>query len=124
MGEHETWFDLLPGFHNMEEFMSAYLARGWRWQAFQETHFTLAHVAGTVLVLLFVLYGALRFRSALATPEGRLVPPPHFGIRNFFEVFTESFYGLMEQVMGTHNAKRFLSLIGTFAFFIFLSNLI
>jgi F-type H+-transporting ATPase subunit a len=124
MGEHETWFDLLPGFHHLEEFLGPYLARDWRWQAFQETHFSLVHVAGTVLVLLFVLYGALRFRSALATPEGRLVPPPSFGLRNFFELFTESFYNLMEQVMGPKGARRFLPIVGTLAFFIFFSNLL
>jgi F-type H+-transporting ATPase subunit a len=124
MGEHETWFDLLPGWHRLEEFFTPYLARDWRWQAFQETHFTLTHVAGTVLVLLFVAYGALRFRAAMSTPEGRLVPPPSFSLRNFFEVFTESFYNLAEQVMGEHNAQRFLSLVGTLAFFIFFSNVL
>jgi F-type H+-transporting ATPase subunit a len=124
MGEHETWFDLLPGYHNLEGFFRPYLERDWRWMVFQETHFQLAHVAGTVLVFLFVLFGALRFRSALSTPEGRLVPPPHFGFRNFFEVFTESFYNLMEQVMGAKNARRFLPIIGTLAFFIFFSNVL
>src|SRR5437016_6480394 len=124
MGEHETWFDLLPGFHRLEEFFSVYLARGWRWQAFQETHFTLAHVAGTVLVVLFALYGALRFRAALATPEGRLVPPPGFGIRNFFEVFTEAFYGLAQQILGPQEAKRYLPFVGSLAFFIFFANLL
>ena len=124
MGEHETWFDLLPGWHRLEEFFSPYLQRDWRWQAFQESHFTLTHVAGTILVLLFVTYGALRYRAATATPEGRLVPPPKFGFRNFFEMFTESFYNLAEQVMGEHNAQRYLSLIGTLAFFIFFSNVL
>jgi F-type H+-transporting ATPase subunit a len=124
MGEHETWFDLLPGYRNLEEFLRPYLERHWQWAVFQETHFSLAHVAGSVLVFLFVLLGALRFRSALATAEGRLVPPPSFGFRNFFEIFTESFYNLMEQVMGPKNARRFLPLIGTLAFFIFFSNLL
>jgi len=124
MGEHETWFDLLPGWHRLEEFFSPYLQLDWRWQAFQESHFTLTHVAGTILVLLFVSYGALRYRAATATPEGRLVPPPRFGFRNFFEMFTESFYNLAEQVMGEHNAQRYLSLIGTLAFFIFFSNVL
>lgn len=124
MGEHETWFDLLPGWHRLEEFFSPYLQRDWRWQAFQESHFTLTHVAGTILVLLFVTYGALRYRAATATPEGRLVPPPKFGFRNFFEMFTEAFYNLAEQVMGEHNAQKYLSLIGTLAFFIFFSNVL
>src|SRR5438128_1447019 len=113
MGEHETWFDLLPGYHNLEAYLSQYLSRSWRWQAFQETHFSLAHVAGTVLVFLFVLFGAIRFKSALSTADGRLIPPPTFGLRNLFEIFTESFYNLMEQVMGPKNARTFLPLVGT-----------
>jgi F-type H+-transporting ATPase subunit a len=124
MGEHQTWFDLLPGFKNLEEYASLYLKRQWQWQAFQETHFTLAHVAATLLVFLFLLFGALNFRAAMATPEGRLVPPARFGLRNLFEVFTEAFYGLMEQVMGAKNAKRFLPIVGTLAFFIFFSNIL
>jgi len=124
MGEHDTWFDYLPGFHQLEEYSSSYLSRQWRWQAFQETHFTLTHVGGAVLVLLFVLIGGIMFRRALATPEGRLVPPARFGMRNLIEVFTEAFYGLMEQVMGAKNARRFLPLVGTLAFFIFFSNLL
>ena len=108
MGEHTTWFDLLPGYRNLEEYLGHYLTRQWRWQAFQDTHFTLAHVACALVVLLFVFYGATRFRAALAAPEGRVVPPPNFGFRNVFEIFTESFYNLMEQVMGAKAAKRFL----------------
>ena len=60
MGEHTTWFDLIPGYRNLEAYLSAYLRRDWRWQLFQETHFSLAHVATATLVLLFILYGALR----------------------------------------------------------------
>src|SRR5262249_17522749 len=36
----------------------------------------------------------------------------------------EAFYNLMQQVMGDKNAKRYLSTIGTLAFFIFFSNLL
>lgn len=124
MGEHTTWFDLFPGYQRLEGFLSAYLARDWRWQIFQETHFTLAHVAGAALVLVVVLGCALRFRSALSTPEGRLIPPPGFGLRNFFEVFTEAFYGLLQQILGPKQAKRYLPFVGSLAIFIFFCNLL
>ncbi|HJZ88545.1 MAG TPA: F0F1 ATP synthase subunit A [Polyangia bacterium] len=122
MGEHETWFDLIPGYHALEQLLAPHLSRSWRWQVFQDTHFSLAHVAGTVVVMGFVLWGGLRFRAALATPEGRVLPPAGFGLRNFFEVFVESFYGLMQQVMGPELARKYLPLIGSLAFFIFFSN--
>ena len=122
MGEHETWFDLIPGYHALEQLLAPHLSRSWRWQVFQDTHFSLAHVAGTVVVMGFVLWGGLRFRAALATPEGRVLPPAGFGLRNFFEVFVESFYGLMQQVMGPELARKYLPLIGSLAFFIFFCN--
>ena len=124
MGDHSTWFDLFPGYRRLEEFLSVYLKRGWKWQMFQETHFTLAHVAGAFVVLLFLVYGAIRYRAAVATTDGRLVPPPSFGLRNLFEMFTEAFYGLMKQILGPKEAKLYLPLVGTLAFFIFFSNLL
>src|SRR5262249_27693634 len=124
VGEHTTWFDFLPGYHQLEAFLSHYLARQWRWQVFQETQFTLSHVAGSVVVCAFLFLAAVRFRRSLATVEGRLVPPAQFGIRNLFEVGTEALLKTMEQIMGAKNAARFLPLVGTLAFFILFSNLL
>ena len=124
MGEHATWFDFLPGYRNLETYLGAHLGRTWKWQIFQESHFSLAHVAGTLLVVLFLLYGALRYRAALGSADARIVPPAEFGIRNLFEVFTEAFYGLMQQVLGPKEARRYLPFVGSLAFIIFFSNLL
>jgi F-type H+-transporting ATPase subunit a len=126
MGEHTTWFDLLPGFHNLEEFLAAYFGRTWRWQAFQETHFTLVHVAELALVMVFLAYGALAWKSRLdragADPRARLVPPPKFNLHNLFEMFTDGVYATASGLMGPENAKKHLPLMGTFAFLIFFAN--
>jgi len=127
MGEHGTWFDYLNRFswwrdvnHSAEDS----LGRGWEWQAFQESHFTLVHVLTTLVVLGFVTYGGLKFRAGLATPDGGMVPARRMNIRNFFETMVEGVYGMVEGAMGEKNAKRFFPLVGTLWMFILFGNLI
>jgi F-type H+-transporting ATPase subunit a len=133
MGEHGTWFDFLNRFswwQSLTHKAEHYLGRGehsvvsFRGLMFQDTHFTLTHVLVTLVVLAFVLFGALRFRSGLSTPDGGLVPPRKMNLRNFFEVMAESVYGMVEGAMGEHNAKRFFPLVGTLWLFILFGNLI
>jgi F-type H+-transporting ATPase subunit a len=127
MGEHTTWFDLIPGMGNLQHFLAHYLGRTTATDQFP-THFTLAHVWGALLVIVFLIYAGLRFRGAVVArggvSEGALVPPPRFSLRTFVEMFLDAVMGLMEQVMGPKNARRFLPLIGSLAFFIFFSNLL
>jgi F-type H+-transporting ATPase subunit a len=122
MGEETTWFDLLPGMRNLELFAKQYLKRTWGTEGFP-TAFSLTHVMGTLLVLTFCTIGAIAFASAVSK-GGRdaIVPPPKFTLRNMFEMFTDAIVGLASTIMGEKNARRFLPLIGTFAFFIFFSN--
>lgn len=130
MGEHDTWFDYLPGFQNLKEFASHYLAREWRWQMFQDTHFTLGHVFSLIVAMGFVFYAAFKWnartKAALANKGGTegLVPPPRFGLVNLVEMFTEAVYNTMVGVMGPKNAKKYLVFIGSLAFFIFFSNVL
>ena len=133
MGEHGTWFDFLNRFSWWQSFHSQaehYLGRGegsvapFRGLMFQDTHFTLTHVLVTTVVLLFVIYGSLRFKAGLATADQGLVPPRKMNLRNFFEVMAESVYGMVEGAMGEHNAKRFFPLVGTLWLFILFGNLI
>jgi F-type H+-transporting ATPase subunit a len=122
MGEESTWFDLFPGLHNLTEFASQYLGRTKGLDQFP-TGFTMTHVYSVALVLLFVTIGSLVFSAKMAK-GGRdaIVPPRKFNLRNLFEMFTDAILGIAEGVMGHHNARRFLPLIGTLAFFIFFSN--
>jgi F-type H+-transporting ATPase subunit a len=133
MGEHGTWFDFLNRFSWWQSFQGEaehYLGRGegsvipFRWMMFQDTHFTLTHILVTLVVLLFVIYGSLRFKGGLQTADQGLVPPRKMNLRNFFEVMAESVYGMVEGAMGEHNAKRFFPLVGTLWLFILFGNLI
>jgi len=127
MGEHGTWFDYLNRFSwwtNFNANAEHTLGRQLKVMMFQETHFTLVHSLTTLLVLMFVTSGAVRFRRGLATADGGLVPPRRMTIRNFFEMLAEGLYGLVEGAMGEQNARRFYPLIGTLFIFILFNNLI
>jgi F-type H+-transporting ATPase subunit a len=127
MGEHGTWFDYLNRFswwQSVNEKAEHAMGRGWKVLAFQDSHFTLTHVLVTLVVIAFVAYGASRFKAGLATADGGLVPPRKMNLRNFFEMMTESVYGMVEGAMGEKNAKRFFPLVGTLWCFILFGNLI
>ncbi len=122
MGEETTWFDLLPGVHNLEKFLEHYLRRDAGLQAFP-TAFSVTHVLSVALVLLFCFIGALAFNSAVSKGgEAAIVPPRGWNLRNLFEMFTDAVFGVAEGVMGEKNARRYLPVIGTLAVFIFFSN--
>jgi F-type H+-transporting ATPase subunit a len=125
MGPHITWFDFLPGYHTLHENLKVYLGREWTWQMFQATHFQLDHVFGGILVLLFLAYGAFRYAAKVnRAADGGLVPPPRFGMRNLFEMLSDTIYNLMVSVMGEKEARRYLPLVGTLFLFILFSNLL
>jgi F-type H+-transporting ATPase subunit a len=128
MGEHTTWFDLLPGLPGLQAYLQHFLGRTAGTEQFP-TYFTMAHVWGSVCVVLFLAYAGLRFRAAVVDRQGGisasgLVPPPTFNLRNLLELLLDAVMDLMVQVMGEKNARRFLPLIGSLALFIFFSNLL
>lgn len=125
MGKETTWFDLLPGVKNLEEFSRQYLARTQMGVQGFPSAFSITHVLATMMVLLFVAIGAFAFSRAVAG-GGRdaIVPPNKLNLRNIFEMFTDAIVSVASGVMGEKNARRFLPLIGTFACFIFFSNIL
>jgi F-type H+-transporting ATPase subunit a len=124
MGEETTWFDLLPGVRNLELFAKHYLARDKMGVQMFPSAFSISHVLAVFCVLIFVSIGALAFRSATMTNDrSAIVPPPKLTLRNLFEMFTDAVMSVANGVMGEQNARRFLPLVGTLAFFIFFSNL-
>ncbi|MBP6629032.1 MAG: F0F1 ATP synthase subunit A [Kofleriaceae bacterium] len=127
MGEHGTWFDYLNRFSWWGEIShkaESALGRKWEWMMFGPSHFSLTHVLVTLVVLGFVIWGALAFRGGLGAKDGGLVPPRKMNLRNFFEVMAESLYGMVEGAMGSHNARRFYPLVGTLWLWILFGNLI
>jgi len=127
MGEHGTWFDYLNRFswwRDLNHSAENALGRSWKWQAFQESHFSLVHVLTALVVLGFVIYGGVAFSRGLATADGGIVPSRRMNLRNFFEMMVEGVYGMVEGAMGEKNAKKFFPLVGTLWMFILFGNLI
>lgn len=125
MSGHTTWFDLLPGFESAKHALGGPLGRTWTWQVFQSTYFELTHVTFAMLVVIFLVLGAVRYSAALAaSADGGLVPPPRLSLRNAFEGLCDMVYSLIEGVLGAHDAKKYLPLLGSLFLFILVSNLI
>jgi len=128
MGEHGTWFDFLNRFswwQTLNEKAQHALGREKPVALlFQASHFTLTHVLITLVLIAFVVYGALQFRNGLASSDGGLVPPRRMSVRNFFELMAEMVYGMVEGAMGEKNARAYFPIIGAFWLFILFGNLI
>jgi F-type H+-transporting ATPase subunit a len=125
MGPHSTWFQFFPGYETLKGNLEIYLGRRWTWQVFQATHFQIDHVLGGLLV--FVLLTVLAFRYTLAVrgaPDGGVVPPPRFCVRNLLELFGDIIFGLMEGPMGAKNARKYLPVVGSLFVFILFCNLL
>jgi F-type H+-transporting ATPase subunit a len=81
-------------------------------------------IAGSVLIIAFVLYLAAGVRSEFRKLDASVVPDETLTTRTFFEAFVGYFYNMAKDVMGPKNAKRYFHLIGASALFIFFSNAI
>jgi F-type H+-transporting ATPase subunit a len=76
-------------------------------------------------VLLFLAYGAVRYAAKVnRAADAGLVPPARFGMRNLFEMLSDTIFNLMVSVMGEKEARRYLPLVGTLFMFILFSNLL
>lgn len=80
------------------------------------------HVFVMALVAVLLVLASLSLKSTFASKEA-LVPSGSFGLRSLFEMIAETMMGMMREVIGP-DYKKFVPLIGTFAFFILFANLI
>lgn len=127
MGEHGTWFDFLNRFSwfaPLHEKLDHLLGRKWQWMMFGPSHFSITHVLVTIVVVGFVIWGALAFKKSLAGKNEGVVPPRKMTFGNVFETMADTVYGMVEGAMGPHNAPRFFPLVGALWMFILFGNLI
>ncbi|MEL6177756.1 MAG: F0F1 ATP synthase subunit A, partial [Myxococcota bacterium] len=78
----------------------------------------LTFVLGFVLVMVFLA------KSRLAPEEKAIVPDDSLTPRTFVELIFDTVFGLMSDMMGRNNARRFFPLIATCALVILFSNLL
>ena len=120
MGEHDTWFHLLPGFGNVEAALAHALGKT---MSGEEVH-SLWHVVMALFVMVIVLSMAMRFRGRLAAAaDGGVVPEAAVNVRSFFENFGGAILSMMTGIMGDKNARVYFPLIGSLGVFILVSNL-
>ena len=130
MGEHGTWFDFLyriPGWADLAGpggTLDHALGRKKEFLPFGPSSWGFNHVLVALLVVIFTIYAAAKFKSGLKSADKGLVPPRKMNLRNFMEYMAESVYGMVEGTMGEHNAARFFPLIGALWLFILIGNLI
>ncbi len=126
MGDHSTWFHLLPFFQNLQDWSSHYLARE---QAMVgligPSHYTITHVVLALFSAVVLILAAVLYRGKLAgSQEQRLVPEKRFGLRNLMELVLEAAIGLAEGVLGPKKTEKYFPLVGTLIFFILFNNLL
>lgn len=121
MDHHTSWLSFLPGYGNLLHFVqdrygsTEVMAKG--------GPTTVHHVYAALLVLLILGVASLVARLRVKDLEKAVIPPSKLGVVAFFELFLETVFGLMEQIIGP-TYKRYVPLIGTIGLFIFTSNLI
>jgi len=123
MGDHDTWYTLLPAWHELEHMFEEGLRRDWRALMFQDTGFTLVHVASALIAVVLILIAALSYRASLRDPTHGVVPPRRFTLAAMMDGFVGAVFKLASDVMGPKDAARFLPLVGTLALFIFCCNI-
>ncbi len=122
MGEHDTWFSLIPGFHELEAHYVDQLGES---LLLGNKITNLHYIPMALFVFCMVVFVAWRYRSSLQKdPSGGVIPESKFNLRSIVEVVCDYSLGMMSGMMGEKAARYFLPFIGTFAFFIMFSNLI
>ena len=119
MGDHDTWYTLLPFWHDLEKSFEEGLRRDWKFLMFQDTHFTMIHVVGALIAAVLILVATLRWRASL---KDSLLPSRRFTLAAMIDGVVGATYKLSVDVMGEKDAKRFLPLTGTLALFILCCN--
>jgi F-type H+-transporting ATPase subunit a len=125
MGDHDTWYTLLPFWHDLERMFEEGLRRDWRALMFQDTHFTLVHVMGALIAATLILIATLRYRAMQNSEETKrgLLPSPRLTLGAMVDGIVGAVYRLSRDVMSEEDAKRYLPLTGTLALFIFACNI-
>src|SRR5690348_11322240 len=114
MGPHLTWYELLPGYPQLQALLQPKLGRTWTWQLFQATHFEITHVLVGLTVALLLTLGAVGYAGAVGRlGDQAILPARRLGLRAALEGLADAVFNLLEGVMGAKNARRFLPFLGS-----------
>jgi F-type H+-transporting ATPase subunit a len=119
MGHDSSWFSLLPIFHDAQKWVQEKLGLSY----LAKEPVSLQYIVSALFVIALVLILVMIARRKWKNTQAALVPDAKFTAANFFEILARSLLDLMNDVMGP-KAKDFVPLIGSFAVFIFFSNIL
>ncbi|MBU1238504.1 F0F1 ATP synthase subunit A [Myxococcota bacterium] len=125
MGEHTTWFDLLPGFDNLQAFFRQYLGRSWSNDYLPpQEHFSLVPVITLLVLMFFLLMVGIRFRRQ-SLRDDALVPPSNVTFFSLFDLFFSAIYDMVLSVMESkEHARKIFPLASGLFLIILLANLV
>ncbi len=86
-------------------------------------HVGIEHIILTGVVVAIIVVLALIARRKYADKEQAMIPEGHLTVRNFFEVIFDGVLGMMTDMMGAENARRYFPLIAALAVYILIGNL-
>jgi F-type H+-transporting ATPase subunit a len=122
MPEHTSWLTFLlahvketlaQNAHSIgDSFVGKHPAN---WQSFEP-------ITASILIAVLVLALAAGARSRLSNVDEAVIPEDRLTLRTFMEVFLGYFYDLTKSIMGPERAKRYFSIIGASALFVFFCN--
>lgn len=81
------------------------------------------HIATAIAATLVIMVLGVVARVQLGSGEIAIEPASRFSVRGFFEMITEMFYGLADQVIGEEGAK-FVPLAAAIFTFVLINNLV
>lgn len=121
MDHHTSWFSFLPGYQSLLHYVQTHY--GSTEQLSKDGITTVHHIFAGLLVLLILVITSGIARMRLRDMEKAVIPPSRFGLLAAYELFLETLFGLMEQVIGP-SYKRYVPVIGTAGLFVLVSNLL
>ncbi len=120
MGEHETWFHLLPGVRSIEAYLTDQFGPG---VVFSTPTTSITHILMALFVLLICVALGLSYRSQVKKAgENAVIPARKFGVRAAVDWLANYLLDMMSGVMGREAAIKFLPLVGGLGCFILISN--
>lgn len=121
MDHHTSWFSFMPGYQGLLHYVQEHY--GSTEKMAKGGISTVHHIYAAVLVLLILVVTSTLARVRLRDMEKAVIPPTRFGVVAAYELFLETLFGLMEQIIGP-TYKRYVPVIGTAGLFVLVSNLL
>jgi F-type H+-transporting ATPase subunit a len=127
MDHHSSWYNLIPFYDSLKDYFQANYANTVVFNGGimpqNPTFNTMHHVVAALLVVTILVVMSLIARAKMRHIDDVIVPSSKLTVLNFFELVVQTLMNLMKDVIGP-DYKRHVPLVGTFALFILVSNLL